>query len=275
MEYWSNGVMDTTRQRTTQIAILGHSNTPTLQAFTLIELLVVVAIIAIHAAILLPALENTKEMAKRSACMNNVRQLGHALQLLAADNDGWINGTGKPDVLPTVGSNSWHDTVSAYLSKATVYHPGWGYLQRSPLIYPHAWQGVGCPGMGATDAIWPYGANSLLAGNPAVGGLTHSLSEIRHASQIYLIADCHSIDPLGNGGVFAFDLTMLSGMPRHRGQGLNFCFVDGHCEWMYAKPPYWDWPPNGFHSQWFHHGGSSTEWVPFVGWGEAGALWAE
>ena len=59
-------------------------------AFTLIELLVVVAIIAVLAAMLLPALQNAKEQGKRAVCLSNMRQIHLTLMTYADDNNGFF-----------------------------------------------------------------------------------------------------------------------------------------------------------------------------------------
>ena len=71
-----------------------------LRGFTLVELLVVISIIALLVSILLPALNQAREMAKLTVCKTNERQTGLGLYCYADDNDnrivagtGW-NGTG-------------------------------------------------------------------------------------------------------------------------------------------------------------------------------------
>ncbi len=59
----------------------------TKRAFTLIELLVVIAIIAILAAFLFPVFARSKEAAKKSTCISNLRQIGQAMLIYMQDSD--------------------------------------------------------------------------------------------------------------------------------------------------------------------------------------------
>jgi prepilin-type N-terminal cleavage/methylation domain-containing protein len=106
------------------------------QAFTLIELLVVIAIIAILAALLLPSLTRSREMARKTACSSNLRGIGVAFILFAIDHDGWIG------VNWWIGAPTWTTHYNA---------PPWGrigYLSPDGYLYPYLGNpsALTCPG---------------------------------------------------------------------------------------------------------------------------------
>lgn len=92
------------------------------RCFTLIELLIVIAIIAILAAMLLPALGKARAAGLRSSCIGNFKQIGAGVTLYRGDFDEMIPCWGK------VGIQSWpwgrYMAEYNYLTPKTMFCPG-------------------------------------------------------------------------------------------------------------------------------------------------------
>jgi len=85
------------------------------QAFSLIELLMTIAIIALLAGMLLPAISLIRRAAQETSCRNNLRQVGLASFAYAGDHEGHLPAVELPPIAS--GRVSWAYTLSPYLGR--------------------------------------------------------------------------------------------------------------------------------------------------------------
>jgi prepilin-type N-terminal cleavage/methylation domain-containing protein len=100
-------------------------------AFTLVELLIVISIIGILTAIVIPAVQSSREAARRIQCSNNIRNLTLGIQQYAAAQNAFPSGgwgfrwVGDPDLgLTAKQSGSWIYSTLPYLEEQKTFQLG-------------------------------------------------------------------------------------------------------------------------------------------------------
>ena len=158
--------------------------------FTLIELLIVIAIIAILAGMLLPALNQAREKSRAASCMGNLRSMGIAFNAYFSDNKEYSPNSSIKSPINNF-NHSWLAFVYSYMggkhgledflekAPASYYFPDYHTVPKTAL----------CPSTNYSVCKWPRKSNHLGYGMARVSSTEIAVKLIRNPSQHMLLGE--------------------------------------------------------------------------------------
>ena len=214
---------------------------PQRAGFTLIELLVVMAIIAVLAGMLLPALGRARGRARQVHCLSNMRQIGVAMKMYADEHAARLPGPGHG---LDAEKESWIESLGPYVARVAPLRicpadaKGQGRLQRRSTSYV-------LNGYTAVDWVSPFG--EVLEARPSLDQLarpaeTMILFEISDRVEAATFTDhTHARSWITGWNTVLQEIQpdrhrAQSPGPDHTGGPANYLFADIHVESLRALP---------------------------------------
>ena len=206
--------------------------------FTLVELLIVITVIAMLTALLLPALNKSKETSRRISCSSKMSQLGLCFSMYGNDNNDFV----FPGYCSSFGYDKSYDyAVREYFDNSNEetlsFYRRRGYLEcpsdKEVRDLPNRLRSY-CMSLGG----WNYTVASSQRGPTSVDG-TCRFTQITAPAGTVLFFECRNYYNVTGGtslsatnGYFrSTDVNTLGkGATYGHGKGWNFAFCDGHVE---------------------------------------------
>jgi prepilin-type N-terminal cleavage/methylation domain-containing protein/prepilin-type processing-associated H-X9-DG protein len=197
-------------------------------AFTLVELLVVIAVIAILAGLLLPALAQAKSKAQSAACLSNVRQWVLAFRMYAEEYDDFFPYEGWIGEAIDQGKNlsAWYNVTTVYASQPRLADL---YLQNAPPL-PGQKSIFVCPSVKASvkptlaEPFFMYGFNNRMDPNDPPAPAPPAQFK---PGQVWRLDDTVIFTENSEG---KYPSTSGLYTPARHNRRANLGFVDGHAE---------------------------------------------